>query len=32
LKETAMATVVQTERVKVTVKDLKGKVDPDWCP
>jgi 2-oxoglutarate/2-oxoacid ferredoxin oxidoreductase subunit beta len=21
-----------TERVKVTVKDLKGKVDPDWCP
>src|SRR5262245_34516 len=32
LKETAMATMVQTERVKVTVKDLKGKVDPDWCP
>lgn len=20
------------ERVKLTVKDLKGKVDPDWCP
>src|SRR5216110_3532603 len=32
LKETEMATVVQAERVKVTVKDLKGKVDPDWCP
>jgi len=27
-----MATMVQPERVKVTVKDLKGKVDPDWCP
>ncbi len=27
-----MATVVETERVKVTIKDLKGKVDPDWCP
>jgi 2-oxoglutarate ferredoxin oxidoreductase subunit beta len=23
---------VKTERVKPTVKDLKGKVDPDWCP
>jgi 2-oxoglutarate/2-oxoacid ferredoxin oxidoreductase subunit beta len=23
---------LKTERVKVTVKDLKGKVDPDWCP
>ena len=22
----------RTERAKVTVKDLKGKVDPDWCP
>src|SRR5438046_9595841 len=32
LKETVMATVVQVVRVKVTVKDLKGKVDPDWCP
>jgi len=27
-----MATVVQRERVTVTVKDLKGKADPDWCP
>ena len=27
-----MATMVQPERVKATVKDLKGKVDPDWCP
>jgi len=27
-----MATVVQPSVVKVTVKDLKGKVDPDWCP
>ena len=32
-----MATVLsqakpKTERAKVTVKDLKGKVDPDWCP
>ena len=27
-----MATMVRAERVKVTVKDLKGKVDPDWCP
>src|SRR6185503_5389293 len=27
-----MATVVETERVKVTIKDLKGKADPDWCP
>src|SRR2546428_12416856 len=32
LRETAMATMVQPERVKATVKDLKGKVDPDWCP
>src|SRR2546428_4040386 len=32
LRETAMATVVQPERVKVTIRDLKGKVDPDWCP
>jgi 2-oxoglutarate ferredoxin oxidoreductase subunit beta len=23
---------LKTERVKVTVKELKGKVDPDWCP
>ena len=23
---------LKTERAKVTVKDLKGKVDPDWCP
>ena len=23
---------VKTERVKPTVKDLKGKADPDWCP
>src|SRR5207245_470032 len=30
LKETEMATVVQAERVKVTVKDLKGKVDPTY--
>jgi pyruvate/2-oxoacid:ferredoxin oxidoreductase beta subunit len=22
----------KAERAKVTVKDLKGKVDPDWCP
>src|SRR6267143_2199305 len=22
----------KTERAKVTVKDLKGRVDPDWCP
>src|SRR5687767_1003659 len=34
MKETTMATTidVKTERVKPTVKDLKGKVDPDWCP
>ena len=23
---------LKPERAKVTVKDLKGKVDPDWCP
>ena len=23
---------VKTERAKPTIKDLKGKVDPDWCP
>ena len=22
----------KAERAKLTVKDLKGKVDPDWCP
>jgi 2-oxoglutarate ferredoxin oxidoreductase subunit beta len=22
----------RAERAKVTVKDLRGKVDPDWCP
>jgi len=22
----------KTERAKLTIKDLKGKVDPDWCP
>jgi 2-oxoglutarate ferredoxin oxidoreductase subunit beta len=27
-----MATIVQSERAKITVKDLKGKADPDWCP
>ena len=29
-----MATTIdpQTERVKPTIKDLKGKADPDWCP
>ena len=24
--------VVRGERPKLTVKDFKGKVDPDWCP
>jgi 2-oxoglutarate ferredoxin oxidoreductase subunit beta len=23
---------LKTERAKLTIKDLKGKVDPDWCP
>jgi 2-oxoglutarate ferredoxin oxidoreductase subunit beta len=44
MKETAMDTSVETAattrgqaalktpRAKLTVKDLKGKVDPDWCP
>ena len=27
-----MGTMVDTERPRLTVKDLKGKVDPDWCP
>jgi 2-oxoglutarate ferredoxin oxidoreductase subunit beta len=26
------AVEVKTERAKLTVKDFKGKVDPDWCP
>ena len=26
------ATVRGQAKPKVTVKDLKGKVDPDWCP
>ena len=44
LRETVMDTAVETEatargqpplkadRAKLTVKDFKGKVDPDWCP
>ena len=29
---TIRETKARTGRAKVTVKDLKGKVDPDWCP
>ena len=24
--------VAETQLVKLTAKDFKGKVDPDWCP